>query len=1045
MKKILFSNHLIVLMLFFLPFIKENNANAQMISTYAGTGINGYTIPGALNASTSFSLIDALAMDPSGNIYVGSEENKIFKISTSGIISLYAGNGYFWASGDGGLATDAGISRPRKIIVDATGNLYFTTYNLSSIRKIDTAGIITTIAGTGVVGYSGDGGLATSALIGYPFGLAFDSSGNLYFSDGFLGAGQEGHYIRKIDMQTGIISTIAGNGNGGNAGNGGQAINAEIWANSIAIDPFDNLYIENIVGGGVRKINLATGVINNFAGNGAYGYAGDGASALLAQFGYIGDMNFDSAGNLYITEMSNSSNPDYDNNTIRKIDVNGIVTTVAGNGNSTYGFSGDGGSPTYAQMYHPVGFTVSTTGTEFYIADLGNYRIRKVDLLASPVCPNTFTITKTHYADGEVLITPIISPAFGTPNYTGTITGNPATNPLNTVIINTTSTHTEIFPGNGVYNLNLTYIDTISSFVCTRNVVDTISISNSLTPLSFNRRFEIISNTFCNAGTPYFKDSTVFQYGIPSGSALYTIVTNWGNGTITTDTVTATNQINIISSPTAYLNPGTYTVISILSGGGLPNDTIITSVNVQPCGDLSGILYNDVSNDCVMNGENLIVQNVPLKASNGTNTYFTWSNGGYFVFSNILAGTYTLEVLNTNTGYTTTCVNSLPHNTSVITLQNNFEMLPLNCAGGFDISITDISLYNGFTPGLTEYILPHIGVNNGSCDFVIPGEVRMILSPCLTYQVGGNLANAPDMVIPSATGDTLVWYVSDINNIGNFSYWNYPVLVSTCTSAVVGDTACIVMMVIPSNGDVNAANNIYTEYFMIGVSYDPNFKEVSPKGFGAEGYIPAQTPDLTYTLHFQNTGTAPAINVFLVDTLDANLDLYSIEILSSSHPMQPFLLPGGVMKFMFANINLPDSTNDEMHSHGYVKYRIKLNTGLTPGTEIKNKVLIYFDYNEPVITNTTLNTIEYLTSIKKNEAIDFDVFPNPTNHFLNINLTNNSIAKITITDLLGNEVLGFNSSKSQNILDVQTLQNGIYFLTILQDGNSMTKKICINR
>jgi uncharacterized repeat protein (TIGR01451 family) len=321
----------------------------------------------------------------------------------------------------------------------------------------------------------------------------------------------------------------------------------------------------------------------------------------------------------------------------------------------------------------------------------------------------------------------------------------------------------------------------------------------------------------------------------------------------------------------------------------------------------------------------------------------------------------------------------------------------------------------------------------------------MILTPCIQYIAGGSYAHSPDAIIPAATGDTLVWNVADINNIGNFGYWDYAVSVTTCTNATVGDSACITMMVLPTNADFNITNNIFTRCFAIGVSYDPNYKEVTPKGYGVQGYIPASSNELTYTLHFQNTGTAKAINIYLLDTMSTNLDLSTIEIISSSHTVQPYLLSGRTMKFMFAYINLPDSTSDEKHSHGYVTYRIKPNAGLVPGTQIKNTGYIYFDYNSPIVTNTTLNTIELITGFSKLDVNnEFSVFPNPANDKLCVKLSSKA-SKITMYDVLGNEIKHIIPNELKSEINVSDVISGVYFVKVIQNEKTFTQKIMIQK
>jgi len=331
---------------------------------------------------------------------------------------------------------------------------------------------------------------------------------------------------------------------------------------------------------------------------------------------------------------------------------------------------------------------------------------------------------------------------------------------------------------------------------------------------------------------------------------------------------------------------------------------------------------------------------------------------------------------------------------------------------------------------------------------VIAGKVKMVLTPCVKYVTGGTSVNPPSYIIPAATGDTLVWNVTDINNIGNFSYWNYAVSVSTCTNAVVGDSACITMIVLPTAGDVNLANNILTHCFAIGVSYDPNYKAAEPAGKGVRGDIPASTDGLTYTIHFQNTGTAKAFNIYLLDTISTNLNLNAIEILSSSHYMQTYLLDNRAMKFMFPNIMLPDSNTNEPLSHGFVTYRIKLNPGLAPNTPIKNTAYIYFDYNAPVVTNTALNTIESLSTPNSINALNREgmkLFPNPARGKVSISLEESGQSEIVITDVLGKEVLQSVSYERQTELNVEGLKDGVYFVKVVQNEKTFIQKLVISK
>jgi uncharacterized protein (TIGR03437 family) len=248
--------------------------------------------------------------------------------------------------------------------LDAQGNIYI--FAADKVRKVSTSGVITTVAGNGNPGYTGDGGLATNASLfsaGSISGLAVDSGGNLYISDG------ENHVIRKVNT-AGIISTIAGNGTPGFLGDGGQATKAELnFPAGIALDSAGNLYIADSSNSRVRKVTPA-GIISTFAGNGNVSYSGDGVQATTTAVDRPEGITVDSAGNVYIAETSDSR--------IRKVDPSGIISTIAGQTKKTIGFSGDGGPATAATLAGPIGMVVDRSGS-LYFADNSNGRIRKVD------------------------------------------------------------------------------------------------------------------------------------------------------------------------------------------------------------------------------------------------------------------------------------------------------------------------------------------------------------------------------------------------------------------------------------------------------------------------------------------------------------------------------------------------------------------------------------------------------------------------------------------------------------------------------------------
>jgi len=338
-----------------------SSIQAQLISTIAGNGIQGYSGNGAQAVLSENHGPWGTIVDKSGNIYFADPDNNVIsKVDVTGVITRWAGTGTGGYSGDGGQANAAQLLGPSFLTSDEKGNVYFVDDLNTRVRKIDTAGLITTIAGNGLLGYSGDGGPAIAASFNLIFGATPDNLGNIYISD------LQNNVLRKVDV-LGIVTTIAGTGISGFSGDNGLAILAQLnYPFQVAIDKVGNIYIPDEGNRRVRKIDKS-GIITTIAGDGVFGYSGDGGPAVLARVGVVYQVQIDASGQIFLADEGS--------NVIRKIDCSGIITTYAGTG--TAGFTGDGGPAGAVELQNPVSAGTDATG-DIYISDQFNYRIRKV-------------------------------------------------------------------------------------------------------------------------------------------------------------------------------------------------------------------------------------------------------------------------------------------------------------------------------------------------------------------------------------------------------------------------------------------------------------------------------------------------------------------------------------------------------------------------------------------------------------------------------------------------------------------------------------------
>lgn len=350
--------------------IRQVDATTGTIRTIAGVGERGYSGDGGPAAEARVGLVEGLAVDGAGKVYIAAH-NRIRKMdAATGMIDTIAGGGQV----DSFLARLGKLSRPHGLAVQGDGHVFIADFGHNRIRQVSSfSGGITTQAGTGEGGDGGDGELATGARLGFPVGVAVDDSGNIYIADTY------NHRIRKVEAGTGTISTVAGTGRfgfGDDVGDGGPATEAMLaHPHDVAVDVAGNLYISDRGSSRIRKVDAGTGTISTIAGAGgrfSHGYGGDGGPATDAKLRFPVGVAVDGDGNVYIADTLNSR--------IRKVEAaTGTISTIAGTGRVGFGGDvGDGGPATEARLGHPEGVAVDASGNVF-IADPVSFRIRKVD------------------------------------------------------------------------------------------------------------------------------------------------------------------------------------------------------------------------------------------------------------------------------------------------------------------------------------------------------------------------------------------------------------------------------------------------------------------------------------------------------------------------------------------------------------------------------------------------------------------------------------------------------------------------------------------
>jgi uncharacterized repeat protein (TIGR01451 family) len=895
------------------------------------------------------------------------------------------------------------------------------------------AGGVYTAAGGG--SSTVEGVPATNALFDYTTGIATDAAGNLYVAD------RGRSVIRMIDAGSGLIYTVAGiSGYSGFAGDGGLASAALLSSNirGIHVTATGDIYISDNTR--VRRVNSATGIITTVAGGGTS--PADGIPATIAVLS-LNHVFVDSAGNIYVGSGDR----------IKKVDAaTGLITTIAGGGTST----ADGVPATNASIIGSAkSICMDNAGNLYVVGGAMTEKIRKIDAATGLITTvagggssdddgipatnmdiitlhscrvdgagNIFiadkALTRIRRVDA---VTGLVNTIAGAPFSGSSAEGAPAlsANVDPYMIWLHTATSTVYYSDFGERAKKFTYAPMVP-----------LTGSGGGSPGAYSSDSFYV-NIFRQCSGPRL---TVRTHSYLPGT---TIRTYYGDGTGDTLVVGASwsGIGGYVLAGRAYSVSGTYTIKHVLCYSGVPVDSFSYSYNHVYCSQMAVKFYNDADLNCVKDGtDKFLARSIVTEIdSNGVpvDTMVTTSGFSYLAYGNP-GDIYTFRIISAPPGLYPSCpATGILRDTLVAGLNANpVRYAALDCISPA-ASDLQVSAHVPVTGPNDQW--GRIYVRNNGC-LNSDASVTLNFSPKYRYTTG---AKPPPV---SSTATSLTWSLSALNSTDvaplslYFVVWHNPAV----PYPTDGDTVNEHISVATTGGpiDVNMTNNVIIRTDTVRTSCDPNAIEVSPRCFDND-------TTFHFTVHFENIGSAPAENIYVMDTLSSWLDPSTFNIELSTHTMfiSKHIANGRtILKFDFPDINLADSSDHE-NRDGAFMYTIRNKPGMAIGVAAYSRVGIYFDYNDVLMTNTVANTkgcpipADIATSAKYNEIA---IFPNPTTSELTIKVMPGIFNALTITNTIGQQVLQQSMLQSQLRLNVDHLPKGVYYVTLKGEQGSEIRK-----
>jgi uncharacterized protein (TIGR03437 family) len=607
--------------------IRMVNAINGSIQTVAGNGGFRNSPNGALAPDAFLNNPQDVKIGPNDLLYiVDSQNERILRVNADNTTTTVAGNHQYGFSGDGGAATSATLYDPRQMAFDSAGNFYIADSQNLRIRKVSAAGVITTFAGNGNAGYSGDGGVAASAALNYPTGVACDSAGNVYIAD------QLNNVVRKV-APNGAISTFAGTGTAGYNGDGIPAIQAALSEpERLFVDSNNRLYIADIYNHRVRMVT-SDGIIHTVAGTGVAGYAGDGGLATQAELNSPAGVAVDSQGNVYIADTGNGA--------VRMVNTSGVISTVAGAGQE--GFSGDGGFATQATLNGPRSM-VPDNGA-LHIADTNNNRIRKVfqssSSISSQATPNALTFSALSGAGPAAAQTVALSAAISGLGFSVSadspwISITPSSGSV-PALIQVTADATDLGPG--AYQGKV-IVTTPNAMPATAAVNVTFQVGAATAP-KLGTSAPSVGISAPQGSPPVTQSLQILNTGggsLPFTATIASSGGSWLSVSPLTGTATASAPVSLaVTATPGTLAAGTYSGVITIAAAGSTSTVPVTLSISAPSGTLlisqSAITFNAVSQGGVALPQNFSILNTGLGSLDWRASASTLSGGNWLQLS----------------------------------------------------------------------------------------------------------------------------------------------------------------------------------------------------------------------------------------------------------------------------------------------------------------------------------------------------------------------------------------------------------------------------